>query len=778
MSAISSHRRRLSVTATITSLVAAPLGLVVASGAPAHAAPSVEVNLVAVNDFHGRINSNTSKWATTVQQVSGMTTTPANTLMVGAGDLIGASEFASAVQDDQPTIDVMNALGLDASAVGNHEFDKGWADLRDRVIGQGAPGTATRNADWAYLASNVTLKSNGQTALPPYWTFALDSGTPGDPSDDVTVGVVGSVTDETPSLVSPAGVADLSFGEEVAAAAKYADALKDGNADNGEADIVVAAFHSGASVGAGSTFEAEAAKGGAFSRMANMTGNVDAIINGHTHQTYAWTGAKPGGGTRAYIQTGEYAANVGQVKLTVDVGATGGPAVTAISAVNHKRTDTADLTDATVKKVDDIVKAALAKAAEIGNQPIGKLTADITRAYDGVDSAGKPVEDRGAESTLGDLVANALRDGIPAEIAKPDLGIVNPGGLRADLLYAGAPASNPANTDGVITYAEANNVLPFVNNIWTVDLTGAELKKVLEQQWQPASAQRPYLHLGLSDNVEVTQDRTRPAGDRITSVRINDEWLDEKKVYKVSTFSFLGTGGDNFTAFKEGDAKDTGLVDRDLWIKYLRGTEARPVSPDFARQQVITENLPDRLTAGSRVRIKLQDLDLTSVGAVKNTSVDVVRVHKGKRKVLKSVKVVDGDTRVKFTVPGADSIELVAQPSNTTVTRDVRRTRPDIRAVKVFPKNRPIKVGKTKPRVKVVVVARNGGKVAGMVRVKVDGKKYFAELAKVKGKKKSKARVHLHAFTKPGVHKIQVRYTGNLKYKAAKATQTIRVRRR
>ncbi|WP_162799308.1 5'-nucleotidase C-terminal domain-containing protein [Nocardioides sp. 616] len=777
MSAHNFLPRRLAASATISGLVAAPLALVAATGGAAQAAPSVEVNIVAVNDFHGRINSNTAKWASTVAAVSADTTTPANTLMVGAGDLIGASEFASSVQGDQPTIDVLNAVGLDASAVGNHEFDKGWADLRDRVIGPGAPGAASRNADWAYLASNVTLKANGETALPPYWTFTLDSGTPGDTSDDLTVGVVGGVTDETPSLVSPAGVADLAFSEEVAAAAKYADALKDGNPANGEADIVVASFHSGAQVGGGSTFEAEVAKGGAFARMAAMTGSVDAILNGHTHQTYAWTGAKPGGGTRAYLQTGEYAANVGQVKLTVDVGAAGGPSVTGVRAANIKRADSADLSNPTVKSVDDIVKAALAKAAEIGNQPVGRQSADITRAYKGVDESGKPAEDRGAESALGDLVANALRDGVPAEVAAPDLGIVNPGGLRADLLHAGSPATNPANTDGVITYAEANNVLPFVNNVWTVDLTGAQLKKVLEQQWQPAGSQRPYLHLGLSDNVEVTQDLSRPVGSRITSIRIDDKWVKDSKVYKVSTFSFLATGGDNFTGFKDGAAKDTGLVDRDVWLKYLQQTQAQPVAPDFALQQVRTQNLPDTLTAGAPLKVKLADLDMSSVGAVRNTSVDVVRVRDGKRKIMKSVKMNNvGRVRVQFTVPAADTIELVAQPSGTTVTRKVVRTKPTLKAFRVFPK--VVKVGKTKPRVRVFVTAENKGKVAGKVRIKVDGRTYFTTLTKVQGKPKSRAKITLKALRKTGMRTIEVRYAGNDNYKAVKETYKIRVRRR
>ena len=155
-----------------------------------------------------------------------------------------------------------------------------------------------------------------------------------------------------------------------------------------------------------------------------------------------------------------------------------------------------------------------------------RSSADVTTAYKGgAYSAGKYAggerDERGKESALGDLVANALRDGIPATQGKADLGVVNPGGLRAELLYAGDAAANPANTDGVVSYAEANNVLPFVNNVWLVQLTGAQLKAVLEQQWQPTGADRPYLHLGLSDNVRVTQKPGNPVGKRITSVLID-----------------------------------------------------------------------------------------------------------------------------------------------------------------------------------------------------------------------------------------------------------------
>jgi len=617
------------------------------------AAPApVTLNVIASNDFHGRINTSTVKWAGTVEQLvadGGEN----HSLFVAAGDNIGASEFASATLDDQPTIDVFNALGLDASAVGNHEFDRGWPDLRDRVIG--APGH--RNAQWDYLGANVYAKGTQDPVLPEYASFTVDGE---------KVAVIGAVTEETSSLVSPAGIADVDFGNAVDAVNRVAARLSDGDQGNGEADIIIATFHAGATQGVGSNYAAEVARGGEFAQMANLDPAVDAIINGHTHQAYAWDAPIPGqpGKTRPIIQTGQYGDNVGQIKLTIDPAT---DSVLSYTVRNVARTTVADSTLVStyprVAQVKTIVDAALANAAAVGNTPVGSITADTTRAFNGT------TEDRGSESTLGDLVANALRDGLPADAGTADIGIVNPGGLRADLKYAGDTASNPANTDGVVTYAEANSVLPFLNNIWTVELTGAQLETVLEQQWQPAGAQRPFLALGLSDNVRVTQDPSKPVGSRITSVIINGQPLDPSHTYTVSTFSFLGTGGDNFTAFTQGTHEDTGLIDRDLWIGYLK---SRPnLSPDFARQQVVESGMPGPVVAGEPVSFTVSKLDLTSLGSPANTSVTAYLRTPTHSYKVGTYPVTGGSASIAFTVPGfltePATVTLVATPTQTTV---------------------------------------------------------------------------------------------------------------
>jgi len=665
---LSRARTRVLIGSTVLALGAALSG--VASASSASAADPVTINLLGINDFHGRIDPNvTVKWGFEIEHLRDQAVTPATgSLLVGAGDLIGASLFSSAVAQDEPTIDVLNEIGLDASSVGNHEFDKGWADLRDRVLG-GDPTNPT-NASWDYLGANVYAKGTQNPVLPSFETFDVGG---------VSVGVIGAVTQETSSLVSPGGIADLDFGPVVPALNRVAGELSDGDTTNGEADVIVAVVHAGAVDGT-KGFDQEVAQGGEFADMAtNLSPQVNAVFQGHTHQTYVYDAPVTGGDTltRPMLQTGSFGTNIGQVVLTVDP-ATG--TVLSYTAANNA-VPTAGTNDsfiaqypAVLNPINDTVTAAKAAADQIGNQPVGSITSDITTAFaggsyvNGVFTGGTR-DDRASESTMGDLVANALRDGLPADMGHADIGITNPGGLRAEFSFAGDTSGNPANTDGVLTFAEANNVLPFVNNIWTVDLKGADLKRVLEQQWQPVGAQRPFLNLGLSDNVQVTLDPSQPEGQRVTSVRINGKPLDPARTYTVCTFSFLGTGGDNFTAFTSGTSHDTGLVDRDLWIGYLQGHQ--DLGPDFARQEVNESGMPSFVKGGDHVAFTLGKLDLTSQGSPANTSVEVFGQTAGGRTDLGSFPVTAGNAAVDLTVPASvpanTPLTVVAMPSGTTI---------------------------------------------------------------------------------------------------------------
>ena len=450
--------------------------------------------------------------------------------------------------------------------------------------------------------------------------------------------------------------------------------------------------------------------------------------------------------------------------------------VTDSTASNTGRVTTSDADLITqypvLQQVKNTVDAALANAKVVGDQPVGKVAADVTTAYKGGayangKYAGGERDERGKESTLGDLVANALRDGIPATQGKADIGIVNPGGLRAELLYAGDPAANPANTDGVVSYAEANNVLPFVNNVWLVQLTGAQIKAVLEQQWQPAGADRPYLHLGLSDNVRVTQKPGNPVGKRITSVLVDGVKTQPKKTYTVSTFSFLGQGGDNFTAFKAGKAKDTGLVDRDVWISYLKG--AGTIPPDFARQQTEVSNLPTSVKPNKRYHFRVGNLDLTSLGSPQNTEVGVYATTLVKNKPVQvklgEFPVNNGLAKLNFRTPDIrfSQLSVVAEPSDTVVgvfhgeLSNKIKAKPRI-ATSKSPK--PAIVRKTRTAVSIEVKVP-GMSPKGWAAVKIGKQQYKGKLVD------GKVTIKLPKFKTTGKKVLKVKYLGHDSYKRA-----------
>ncbi|MEN8706315.1 MAG: bifunctional UDP-sugar hydrolase/5'-nucleotidase [Nocardioides marinisabuli] len=728
--------------------LAAGLGLGLAASAltlttstAAYAAESVTITLLNINDFHGRIDANTAKFATTIEQIRAEKG-EANTLFLSAGDNIGASVFASNVQDDEPTIEVLNVLDLASSAVGNHEFDKGFDDLTGRV------GTL---ADWNYLGANVYAEGTQTPAMREYDTFEVDG---------VTVGVIGAVTQETPTLVSASGVAGLEFGDPVEAVNRVAEQLSDGDETNGEADVIVAEFHEGAGAGIpdGSSLEEEVAAGGAFADIVNETdAEVDAIFTGHTHKQYAWDAPVPGeAGTRPIVQTGSYGENIGQIDLSVDP-ATGD--VTASTGTNVARAAEEDLSFPRVAEVKEITDAALAFAAEVGNQPVGQITDDITTAFGGgsyVDGewTGGGRDNRAEESAMSHLVAQALLDGLP--FGEPDIGLTNPGGLRADFRFAGNTAENPQNTDGVVTFAEANSVLPFGNTIVTAELSGADLITIFDQQWQTAETpedpapSRPYLALGASENVDVVADPTAETGEHILSLKIDGEEVDPDATYSVATFNFLAEGNDNFRAFRNAEVTDSGISDAELFRDYI--ADSSPISPDHDQRQMLVDTDESGVNAGATETIEVSKLGLTSLGSPEDSSVTVT----GGGAELGTFPVADRSASIVVDVPvelAGDSITLTSE-QGVTAELPVVKAQPTLKL-----KRKPGKVVARKTKIKVISRVLVGDEAAdGRVRVRVPGGQTFA------GRLNDNGRVVIKVtktFGQPGSKKVVVTYLGD-----------------
>ncbi len=533
--------------------IAAPL----VTSAPASAAPT-EIQLLTINDFHGRIQPDSfagvpgaAKLATLVETVSA----EAPTSFASAGDNIGASPFVSAVAQDQPTIDVLNAMGLDVSAVGNHEFDKGFADLTDRVI----PA-----ADFPILGANVRYAAGepnaGQRALESYEVVTIDG---------VDVGYIGVVTEQTPSLVSPSGIAQLTFTDPVVEAEAVAAELKDGDETNGEADVVVVLAHEGAddeNIDSIAELQADPV----FGEFVAMSDDVDVIFSGHTHQPYAYEVPIPETDrTRPVISAQEYGKKLGRVKLTVDT-ATGSIDATVVELLDPS----ASAEDPEVKQ---IVDDAVAASAELGSVKIGEIEADITRG------GNPPGSDRGVESDLNNFIADALLAGTDEENrGDAEIAFMNAGGIRADFLYEENP-EQPGDADGVVTYGEAFTVQSFSNDVVTKSYTGAEIRQALEQQWQPAGASRAVLWLGVSEGFTYTYNPAAPRGYRINegSMMLNGVPIEMDQTYRVTVNSFLASGGDNFAAFAGGtDDFTTGDNDLAVLRAYFESFLPGPVPVD------------------------------------------------------------------------------------------------------------------------------------------------------------------------------------------------------
>lgn len=547
-------------------------------GVSGDAAP-VEVDLLTINDFHGRLEAAPPVAGAAVLggMVNAYRAANPNTIFAAAGDLIGASTFTSFIQDDQPTIDAFNEMGLDVSAFGNHEFDQGRADVDDRILAE---------ADWPYLAANLYDVDSGEPAFDEY--EVIERG-------GVSIGFIGAVTEELTSLVSPDGISTLEVRPVVPEVNRVAAALSDGDPANGEADVVILLVHEGAATTAIESATDPASAFGAI--VTGASADVDAIVSGHTHLQYDHDVPIAGTErTRPVISSGEYGVAYGHTTISVDPET--GELLSIDAEVLPLVQDPPFTPDAGVAA---IVAEAVEVANELGSVSLGEITGDITR---GAQSDGS--ENRGSESSIGNLIADAQL--AATQDLGTELAIMNPGGIRADLIYASSGDGDPA---GNVTYREAAMVQPFANTLVTLDLTGAQLRQVLEEQWQPAESSRPFLKLGLSTGFEYSYDPTAAAGERITAMFLDGEPLTDDSTIKVVTNSFLAAGGDNFATLAEGaNTADSGRIDLTAFVDYL-GAES-PVAPDLAQRsvgvQLSAPAAPEGYAPGEQVTLTLSSL--------------------------------------------------------------------------------------------------------------------------------------------------------------------------
>ncbi|MFC4055628.1 bifunctional metallophosphatase/5'-nucleotidase [Actinomadura syzygii] len=540
-------RRRTILACATAALTVAGL---TAQPAAARPAPTASVRLLALNDFHGNLEPPTGSSGRAVDEngntvdAGGAAYVAAHikrlqnrdTLTVAQGDLIGASPLISAAYHDEPSVRFLGDIGVTASAVGNHEFDEGYQELL-RIQNGGChpvdgctPDGRWRGAKYDYLAANV-LKKNRPILKP--WTIRRVNG--------VRVGFIGVVTKTTPTIVTAAGIKGLTFDDEVAAANRSARELK-----RRGVRAIVLLVHEGDQVKSGSRPDECGIVPGAGSRIAkDADPEIDVVLSGHTHQQYVCSVQDPAGRPRLFSSGSSFGRVITEVNLKVD-RRTGDVVRSSLQGDNHVVTRDVPPDPST----QAFVKTWQDRVAAIANKPIGKITADLTRA-----------QSPAGETALGDVIADAQLAGTK------DLGgqvaLMNPGGVRTDLTFRASGSEG----DGVVTYGEAFAVQPFSNVMGVTSLTGAQLDALLEQEWTAAGEKI----LQPSANLRFTIDRAKPVGDRVSAITVDGTPVDPAAVYKVAANNFLLGGGDGFSVFTEGKDQVLGQIDLDTLVAYFQG---------------------------------------------------------------------------------------------------------------------------------------------------------------------------------------------------------------
>ena len=765
---------------TLTGLVAAPLA-VLSTTAPAHAAP-VTIQILGTNDFHGRLlaNGDEAGAAQFAGAVAQLESTNPNTVFAAAGDLIGASTFESFIQHDKPTLDALNRAGLDVSAAGNHEFDAGYGDLVNRVMKPESAANPEGGAKWQYIAANVRKKSDDSPALPD---VTADTPDPTDVSNGATwmtttaggvkVGFVGAVTEDLPALVSPSGIADLSVQPIVREVNEGATQLK---ADG--ADVVIMLVHEGAATTSASSLS----DGSAFAQIvAGVSPDVSAIISGHTHLAYNHTDPNADTLGRPVVSAGQYGTNLNQLIMSVD------PDTNAVTVLDQKIVKAKDVVlsapaaTSAFNDVKAIVDAAVTKSDQLGAVELGKLGGGFKRAY----LANGTTENRGGESTLGNLVAEVQRWATAApESGSAQIAFMNPGGLRQDMV-----GNNASGYPATLTYKQAAVVQPFANTLVNMKMTGAQIKTVLEQQWQRDSGgnvpSRPFLRLGTSAGFLATYDATRPEGNRVTSMWLNGKAIEPATSYSVTVNSFLASGGDNFRGFNAGTGKrDTGKVDLQAMVDYMAAKAKTTPLPVDAKQHFVgvtwPATAPRFYRLGQDVKLSLSSLAMTAPGDLKDALLNV----KVGEKALAPTPVDNTVGTAPFDDYGTSAVSVKLKGKTRTGKQLMSFTGPttgttfslpiDVRKalgiLKVRTKPERIVRDETRTRIKIKASALGIAKVSGKVIVKAGGKKYVVKL------KKGRAFVRLDRFAKTGKKKVVVKYVGSRKVRSVRSVVTLKVR--
>lgn len=555
---------------------------------PAATDTTLRLRLIALNDLHGHLETSnlTLSLADPAQPgrslrvpvggaaaLAGMITTlragAPHSVVVSSGDAIGAAPLVSTLFRHESTIEVLNQIGLDVATVGNHEFDAGRAELQ-RVVGGGCAanqvGSAIRScalhdyagARFPVISANVEA-ADRSTLFAPTWVREVDG---------VKVGFIGAVTHATPSIVVPSGVAGLHFGDEAKAINRAAAALKAQGVH-----ALVATVHEGGEIGAPgepadwNDSRCPGFRGHIVEMARHITPDVGVLLTAHTHQGYRCIVDG-----RPIVQATSYGRGLSVIDLVLD---------RATGRIDPMRTQSRNLPVLNERTPGELreslaaaqpapygqvlrearpsatvaqqVAAYVALSSQVAGQPAGRIAGSFDRRGRTDSAAGRLVADAQWAATR-----DAARGG--AQVA-----LMNPGGIRTDLLCAGTPPC-------AVSYGEAFAMQPFGNSLVVMTLSGAELKALLESQ-QPQGRDKPSF-LAPSQGLSYRWLASAPAGQRVADLRLNGVPVAPGAELRVTVNSFMADGGDGFRLLRQGRNRLGGELDLDALIAHLAGNPA------------------------------------------------------------------------------------------------------------------------------------------------------------------------------------------------------------
>jgi 5'-nucleotidase len=507
-----------------------------AAGRPVAQAESqtVTVQVLAINDFHGNLEPPAGRDGLVGKVQAGGVEYLAthlkmaeaeepNSIVVAAGDLMGASPLISSLFEEQPTIEAMNSLGLAVTSIGNHEMDHGVAELKRRLT----------QAHYQYLAANV-----------------LEDGSPIFPSTliktvgGVKIGFIGETLEGSPAVISASAIRGDQFLEESRVANEAAAALQKAGVHT-----IVLLIHQG-----GAQHGDTEARG--INDCANFSGEIQGIaeklspaiqvvISGHTHQYYNCTIAG-----HTVTSAGAYGRLFTEIKLTVDRRT---DRVLGISATN--RIVTRDVPKDAAETA--IFEKYRPREEEVANRIVGSITGEISRR-----------ENAAGESALGDLIADAQLASVAAkENGGGQVAFMNSGGLRSDLAGPGPRQ---------VSFGDLYAVQPFGNQVTVLTITGAQLRSLLEQQFHGDGSANI---LQVSSGFSYQYRRNAEPGQHVIadSIKLHGNVVGPMDQIRVEASDFLLAGGDGMTAFKAGKDRIAGPVDVDALVAYFKAHS--PIAP-------------------------------------------------------------------------------------------------------------------------------------------------------------------------------------------------------